>query len=360
MPALSCALNTLIPESCAHGSIPSNATPSSSDTVASRDGGMGSNGSSVPATIDSGDQRMTGDAPAPEDEEDWYMNEKARSSSSAMPPHLALASLPQLQAGVHSRVSAEALQKLPLSAVKFRALKPEDLDEVIALHTEWFPVPYGDTFYNSSVRGDGEIFSLAAIVDNKTLGIESDCIVSPRPRPEDTENLLGIITMSTECAFHSEDIQSVLGGDCDTLCRKPHVQNPQGNDEDEEERQGCLAYILTLGVVDGFRRKGLAKELLKQLVAYVTAELLHIKAIYLHVVTYNEAAIALYEALQFSRIAEFPAFYQLHGTPYDSYLYALYMQRGKEPWSLRKAFGSDSRLSWTEAASQALRSLWTS
>ena len=39
-----------------------------------------------------------------------------------------------------------------------------------------------------------------------------------------------------------------------------------------------------------------------------------VKAVFLHVVTYNEAAIQLYESCGFLRIKYFPHFYYLHGT----------------------------------------------
>ena len=48
------------------------------------------------------------------------------------------------------------------------------------------------------------------------------------------------------------------------------------------------------------------------------------KACILHVVTYNEAAVRLYESLNFTLVKEFQDFYKLHGVPYGSYLYCYY------------------------------------
>merc|ERR1712071_133328 len=84
-----------------------------------------------------------------------------------------------------------------------------------------------------------------------------------------------------------------------------------------------------------------------------------VQAIYLHVVTYNEAAIQLYESMQYQRIGHFPGFYQLHGKPYDSYLYARYVHEGKPPWSWRwKNMIGVSMTAWKDWIVSALSSLW--
>lgn len=45
----------------------------------------------------------------------------------------------------------------------------------------------------------------------------------------------------------------------------------------------------------------------------VQEQLLEVQAIFLHVATYNKAAVQLYESLNFFRLEHFPAFYQIHG-----------------------------------------------
>jgi hypothetical protein len=60
-----------------------------------------------------------------------------------------------------------------------------------------------------------------------------------------------------------------------------------------------------------------------------------VQAIYLHVVDYNEAAIQLYESQRFIRLERFPNFYNLHGSPYDSFLYALYIHHDRHAWKMR-------------------------
>merc|ERR1740117_1874665 len=137
--------------------------------------------------------------------------------------------------------------------------------------------------------------------------------------------------MSTCPEHYGDDVAHVLGARAEDL-----PPNPQASGD-----QGILAYILTLGVIDNFRRRGAAREMLKQSITYVDESRPNVQAIYLHVVTYNDPAIELYESLKFLRIAHFTSMYNLHGKPYDSYLYALYLHGARPPWQwrLRNFFG---------------------
>merc|ERR1719433_1156577 len=85
-------------------------------------------------------------------------------------------------------------------------------------------------------------------------------------------------------------------------------------------------------------------------------------AIYLHVVAYNTAAIELYESMDFLRVARFPSFYYLHGKPYDSFLYALYLHGGRPPWKwrLRNFLGIGLGTSWKEWVFSTWSRLWNS
>ncbi|CAE7329524.1 unnamed protein product, partial [Symbiodinium sp. KB8] len=77
-----------------------------------------------------------------------------------------------------------------------------------------------------------------------------------------------------------------------------------------------------------------------------------------HVVTYNEAAILLYESCSFLRIEYFPSFYFLHGRHYDSYLYARYLRGSRPPWRPRsQSLVLYSNQSGSVTASSAITSL---
>jgi len=267
-----------------------------------------------------------------------------RSTSSAMPDPSS-PSVPRLKARVHGRLSPEECAQIDLNALEYRALRPEDYQEVVALHTEWFPVSYDEAFYNKSVRG--EIFTLAAVHrhSNGNAASEGGSSGSNSGDPGGDViatglgdcDLLGIVTMSTNCEHHADDIMSVLGSDCATTCRTKHPKDggSMANEGADSGNGGALAYILTLGVVDGFRRRGLAKELLRRSIQHADRHMLEVQAVYLHVVTYNEAAIQLYESMRFVRLDRFNNFYNLHGAPYDSFLYARNLHQGRFPWKFR-------------------------
>ncbi|CAJ1327314.1 unnamed protein product [Effrenium voratum] len=241
-----------------------------------------------------------------------------KSSSSAM-PDLTADTVPHLKAQVHRRLSAEQLASIQLGQLGFRPLQASDMEEMMALHQEWFPVSYDQDFFKKSV--EGQLYSMVATFPASPS--------SSSAAPE--ESILGMITMSTYCEHHSEAIGQVLGMDCEAVCDRKRRRTPAAVEEGEKHA-GALAYILTLGIADGFRRRGLARELLRRSMDYVEKDLPEVQAIFLHVVTYNEAAIQLYESSRFVRIEYFPSFYFLHGQHYDSYLYVHYLRGNRPPW----------------------------
>eukprot|EP00927_Polykrikos_kofoidii_P051725 TRINITY_DN45518_c0_g1_i1.p1 TRINITY_DN45518_c0_g1~~TRINITY_DN45518_c0_g1_i1.p1 ORF type:complete len:368 (-),score=40.65 TRINITY_DN45518_c0_g1_i1:62-1165(-) len=304
-----------------------------------------------------------------------------KSSSSAMPDPNAT-HVPRLKARVHERLRGCDLEGVALSALTFRPLHVDDFNEMVALHTEWFPVSYDEGFYAKSVRG--ELFTLVATyvtgpghrngpgTGSAVYGVNHSAVDQAGAAAGDgefTENLLGMITMSTCCEHHADDISSILGGDCASLCDNSQTSRAwtpaapsdvqEGAIDEPAPKTGCLAYILTLGVVDEFRRRGLARELLRRLVMHVDDHMSHIQAVYLHVVTYNDAAIRLYESMHFHRIAQFNSFYFLHGKYYDSFLYSSYRHGGRPPWAwrLRQLFGIGGNSTWKEWVFSAWSSL---
>jgi len=286
-------------------------------------------------------------------------------------PDLNSLQVPSLKARVHQHLSAAFCASLPLSELRFRPLQVSDLDEMVALHTEWFPLAYDEAFYDKSVKG--ELFTLAATytggpsqcggsTSSSSCGVAAAEVERAQDKGRE-EHLLGMITMSTSCDHHREDIAHVLSGDCETICSRHRARKaPCGCDQDESQcdqanSQGCLAYILTLGVADCFRRRGLARELLRQALTHLEINMPEVQAIYLHVVDYNDAAICLYQSMGFLRINQFPQFYFLHGKHYDSFLYAHYLQNVRPPWKLwfRNLLGLAS---WRDWVVSGWRSLW--
>ncbi|KAL6061860.1 N-alpha-acetyltransferase 60 [Balamuthia mandrillaris] len=190
-----------------------------------------------------------------------------------------------------------------LSSICFREIEPADMEEVIALHNQCFPIKYERSFYRSLVSGD-LYFALAA-VDTETPG----------------KPIVGLISaaMGTEGQAEDEDLLRW------SLSWK--------------ERE--LVYILTLGVLPTHRRVGIANQLLRHLIEYTTQERPNCKAVYLHVLTTNYPAINFYEQNHFVRLRTLHNYYNIENTDSgDSYLYVRYVNGGKPPLTWQYPFHS--------------------
>ena len=99
------------------------------------------------------------------------------------------------------------------------------------------------------------------------------------------------------------------------------------------ERTSRVAYILTIGVVGQWRRHGIATILLHKLTENLTANpiLEDCKAIYLHVLTTNTAAIHFYEKSHFKRHKFLPLYYLINSAACDGYCYVRYINGGQPP-----------------------------
>lgn len=161
---------------------------------------------------------------------------------------------------------------------------------------------YPDSWYDSIVSNN-RFFSLATIWDNQIVGI-----------------LITEIKPYLEC--NQEDSGFLL------------VTSNDGN-------KTLVAYILTLGVVKSFRRKGIAtlmihnlEENLKNLIS-----LQYCKAIYLHVLTTNTLAIRFYEKLHFKRFKLLPFYYSINESSCDGFCYVYYINGGRPPFWLSEIIG---------------------
>lgn len=178
------------------------------------------------------------------------------------------------------------------SAVQLRFLCPDDLDEVKCLCSEWFPIKYPDNWYQD-ITSNPKFYSLAALYKHHIIGL-----------------IVAEIKLQEKC--HKED-EGILSS---------HFS--QGTQ---------VAYILSLGVVKDYRRNGIASLLLDNLISHLTsAESTQCKAIYLHVLTSNTAAIKFYEDRNFKLHTYLPYYYSIGGVAKDGFSYVLYLNGGYPPW----------------------------
>lgn len=93
-------------------------------------------------------------------------------------------------------------------------------------------------------------------------------------------------------------------------------------------------YIYWVSIVTNINFFFTASLLLDSLISYLTAkDRYNCKAIYLHVLATNCVAIKFYERRRFKVHSFLPYYYSIQGKPRDGYLYVLYINGGKPPWS---------------------------
>ncbi|XP_076064600.1 N-alpha-acetyltransferase 60 isoform X2 [Oratosquilla oratoria] len=155
---------------------------------------------------------------------------------------------------------------------------------------QWFPIEYPDVWYED-ITANPRFYALAATFQNKIVGL---LVAETKPLTK----------------MNKED-QDLLTG------------------------QGEVGYILSLGVSKDHRRNGVASLLLDNYLNLLTThQVSAVKAVLLHVLTSNEAAIKFYEKRNFSRHAFLPYYYNIKGRPKDGFSYVRYINGGHAPWSL--------------------------
>ena len=97
------------------------------------------------------------------------------------------------------RSSVPAKNKLnqpPPGDLCYRPLQASDMDEMIALHQEWFPVSYDQDFYNKSVTGN--LHSIVAVLPPNGGSHVAPALPSGQTAEE---NILGIWILDSACFF---------------------------------------------------------------------------------------------------------------------------------------------------------------
>ncbi|KAL9225054.1 hypothetical protein vseg_001022 [Gypsophila vaccaria] len=181
--------------------------------------------------------------------------------------------------------------------IAYRSITPSDLDALEQLHLDLFPIRYESEFF-CNVVNHHDIVSWGAV---------------DRSRPHaQSDELIGFITVKTVLARESE-ISDLIR--CET--GKPDQ---------------TLVYILTLGVVEAYRKFGIASALIREVTRYART-IATCRAVYLHVISYNTPAIFLYKKLSFKCVRRLHGFYLINSQHYDAYLFVYYVNGGRSPCS---------------------------
>lgn len=92
-------------------------------------------------------------------------------------------------------------------------------------------------------------------------------------------------------------------------------------DQNYKPAGGKRMYIMTIGVLSAYRRRGVAKKLLSSAVEHFKQNSSQISELLLHVQTTNTDALSFYESNGFKRVALYKRYYkQPQVVPPDAYL----------------------------------------
>lgn len=177
----------------------------------------------------------------------------------------------------------------------FRKIEPKDRRQVQQLHEEWFPVRYEESFYEELVYNTMHNEPLYTCV-----AVRKDLAAAEKGEEDIVACAIGSFLKATRL---SGNMQKIL------------IQ--------DNTRHSKLFYLMTLGTVKDYRGHGLGQQMVLKCIEQVHRDV-QCGALYLHVITYNNAAIRLYEKLGFSRVTEIPNYYKIHDENYNCYLYAKY------------------------------------
>ncbi|CAG9325173.1 unnamed protein product [Blepharisma stoltei] len=209
--------------------------------------------------------------------------------SGSYPPSI----IPELQSYSHFwiRNHLEEIKNKPPSII-YRPINKSELKEIKALHKEWFPINYSDALFDMI---GSSLYSIAAVFDTKEYG-ESEIIFA------------GLILFRVS---HNES---------NGFLRCTYFM---------QNTYSC--YIITIGVIEELRCLGIGSELILRMQRQAESLIEMPLYIYLHVVVYNNEAIAFYERKGFIRAEHISDHYYIDGKFYDAYLYIFYINNAKTP-----------------------------
>ena len=222
---------------------------------------------------------------------------------------------------------------------EYRTIKPTDLQEIKALHEEFFPVRYVDQFYQDAVEGKGiggdQLYTIIVTAkgtncnyhDSSSSGSSSSngggrvfSMLSASSTSIEEGNVINSDGNNTQIAKESGEviIGFLFGQFMDTdICEERDIF-------DIAKRPRKMFYILTIGVRKEYRNVGLASHLVQKSIQ-AAKEDQSCGIVYLHVIHYNAAAIRMYEKNNFEFLKTMHNFYHIERDYYDSYLYGIFL-----------------------------------
>ena len=175
------------------------------------------------------------------------------------------------------------------------------IEEVIILHKEWFPVEYERNYFKEVLTNkNNNFYNIAAFypIDNKENMIAiALCEIQNINRKFKYHSSFDILNKINNNIGFFENIRRII-----------------------ELKEFLCTYIMTLGIIDEFRRHKIGSKLIENIIERSLEEEF-IKCVYLDVITYNQPAINFYINNGFTNITTIHNYYNLKNKYFDSYVF---------------------------------------
>lgn len=219
-----------------------------------------------------------------------------------------------------------------MEKITYREVLPADLDSIRQLYDSSFPIKYDDAFYeevSKKNRKGNKVYTYVATI-NRAEG----------------DHLVGAITFQI-APLRDRDHDSNLK----TFVSTADVKFNRN-----------ASYIMTVATHCNFKRKGIASQLIEKC-QRVSRQIHNCVMTYLHVIYWNDSAMALYTKHGFSELTFLPEFYHFDSRTHDAYLFGKKnilsepIQLSAPPKSIKRDF-SGSQTKYREGSiRQVLKSL---
>lgn len=211
-------------------------------------------------------------------------------------------------AKIHKIITNKNIDQL-VSTISYGDLKREDYVEIANLHREWFPLKYNKSFYESVLKCN-DLEDLDFLDLNKkenTRSNEEIVSIGVYIKIDNKEYLIGCITSEI-----ASDAYFKYMFNCE-LENSNDIYNIPFYDYNFN-----FSYIMTIGVIDEFRKKGISKMLIKKLIEKIQNKYTNCKGLFLHVIEHNLTAIKFYESLEFVKGRTFYNYYNINSSLYNA------------------------------------------
>ena len=227
----------------------------------------------------------------------------------------------------------DTLKKIDPTKIVYKPLTISNISEVKNLHKEWFPIDYDDNYFKKIfINKHSSYFTVGAFYN---FEIKQENNITKKE-----EIIIGMAL----CEFR--EVSKYFVNHTSREAVKEICDNIDFNEEVHSylncQSYNCV-YIMTIGVLDEFRKLHIGSNLIKYIIDTAMSEYLCV-GVYLDVIVYNQSAINFYEKNGFKKVSNIKNYYDIKGVPYDSDVFLKIFTRKEKDEFRRKNYALWKRL----------------